>query len=71
VTKSRLTKVQIQWLLDLCRGNDPWEKIHGQSAHGGAHCTAYSLMRRELLDKDGKITDLGRKAVQESCSAAG
>lgn len=58
----RLTKTQSQWLIDLANGKNPWDKIRGQSAHGGATCTVMSLIRRRLVEREdpSKLTEEGK-----------
>lgn len=53
--KKRLTYTQRQWLIDLSEGRDPWDKIHGRSAHGGARCTQASLVRADLIIWDDTV----------------
>ncbi len=50
-------------LEDAVNHGEPFARIHGQSAHGGADGTIRSLIRLELLDEHHNPTDLGRAAV--------
>lgn len=59
----KLTPTQLRWLQDLVAGRNPWDRMHGMAAHGGAACTSNSLRRRGLIDDEGRIVGAGREAL--------
>lgn len=48
----KLSAAQLSMLRSIRDHGDPWAKIRGQSAHGGAHGTLVSLTRRGLIEFD-------------------
>jgi hypothetical protein len=59
---TRLTPAQRRWLLALLSGDNPWNRIHGRSAHGGAVRTVALLTSRRWL-AEGQLTAAGREVA--------
>jgi hypothetical protein len=63
----RLSSAQESMLKSIRETGDPWARIHGQAAHGGAGQTLWSLARLGLIEKDKKTN---RWAVREAMREA-
>lgn len=62
--KIKMTDPQRLWLEDFVAGRNPYDRLNGQSEHGGATRTVASLFRRGWIDAKG-ITEVGRAALLE------
>lgn len=58
-----LSFTQRRWLRALADGKDPAMYLHGDSEHGGANGTIYSLVRRGYLSDARTITPAGLAAI--------
>jgi hypothetical protein len=50
--RKRLSTAQLKMLEDVRDYNDPWQRIHGSAAHGGAQSTLAFLLRRRFIRYD-------------------
>lgn len=50
----KLSRAQMRMLEDVAEHGEPYMRVHGQSAHGGASATIASLMRLRLIQHDAK-----------------
>lgn len=67
-----LSQPQCRMLIGIRDHADPYWRVWGLSAHGGAHWTLQSLLRRGLaeLSTEGTyvLTDAGREIIGEKRS---
>ena len=66
----KLSVAQYRMLEDVVDTGDPWRRLHGKSAHGGAQSTLAFLLRRRLIkydDDDGfRATAAGHAMLEEN-----
>jgi hypothetical protein len=66
----KLSKAQFRMLEDVVDSGDPWYRIHGRSAHGGAQSTLSFLLRRRLIKYDAdsgfRATAAGHAMLEEN-----
>jgi hypothetical protein len=54
--KPRLSERAAQVLRQIAAGADPYDHIHGRSAHGGMTGTLLSLRKKELIEtREGRL----------------
>ena len=64
--KNRLTDSMTAMLKCAQDGRGLYSWARGRSQRGGATATEEALKQRGLLSRDGRITDEGRKALDET-----
>jgi hypothetical protein len=66
----KLSDAQFRMLEDVVDLGDPWHRVRGRSAHGGAQGTLAFLLRRRLIkydEVDGfRATQAGHAMLEEN-----
>lgn len=60
----RPTAMMLMVLREMLAGLGTHHDVRGRSAHGGRSAILTGLMKRKLIDRDSKITKLGKEQVR-------